>query len=451
MIPKIVFFARDYQARLFPKLLSDKYENIYVTLTISEKKLIQKNGYEVSACFEEEFDSLEVHDIPDSYLKTSFVSDRFLGSHSLDERRIILSKEISFWERIFEKYKPAAVINEVVAIEIAEVMYVEAIKRNIRYFAWMVSPFELRQFYWLSIPYFTRLDDKIFNELPDDDSVVFAEKYFRKFNEDENVKPFYASNLASRYNFVIFIKWLILLLIDIVKSGFNYRMNKYLKLYYFNRPVFIVNIVNYTNSVLHSYDKIPEDHEIVFYPLHYEPEASILYMAEYSEDQIGLIRNLAKCLANNQILVIKEHPQQPGMLLSKSYRQLRKRLSNIAFLPAEYPTKKLIQSSELVITQTSTAGWEAIILGKPVVVMGKVFYDNYPKVNRFCDFESLKIMIHNKQYQIPQKEETLKFIAQIWNYCQEGNPYPYPELYGKENITRIVRSIEKKVIESELV
>jgi hypothetical protein len=451
MIPKIVFFARDYQARLFPKLLSDKYTNIYVTLTISEKKLIQKDGNEVAACFEEEFDCLEVHEIPDSYLKTSFVSDRFLGSHSLDERRIILSKEISFWERIFEQHKPLAVINEVVAIEIAEVMYIEATKRNIRYFAWMVSPFEQRQFYWLSIPFFSRLDDNIFKELPDEDSAVFAEKYFKKFNEDDNVKPFYASNLDSRYNVIIFIKWLLLLFMDMIKSGFSYRMNKYLKLYYFNRPLFIVNIVNYTNSIFHSYDKINKNHGIVFYPLHYEPEASILYMAEYSEDQIGLIRNLSKCLSNNQILVVKEHPQQPGMLLSKSYRQLRKRLSNVAFLPAEYSTKKLIQLSELVITQTSTAGWEALILGKPVVVLGKVFYDNYPKINRFCDFENLKIMIQNKQYHIPQKDETLKFIAQVWNYSQEGNPYPCPELYEKENITRIVHSIEQRLMELDRV
>jgi hypothetical protein len=446
MIPKIVFFARDYQAKLFPLLLSDKYTNIYVTLTISEKKLIQKKGIEVAACFEEEFDSLKVNEIPDSYLKTSFVADRFYGSYTLDERRIILSKEIVFWEKIFEMYKPVAVLNEVIAIEIAEVMYIEAVKRNIRYFAWMVSPFDLRQFYWLSNPYVSSLDEKLFNELPDNDSKVFAENYFREFNQYANIKPFYASNLASRYDFVIFIKWLVLLFMDVIKSGFHYRMNKYLKLYYFNRPLFKVNIVNYIASLLHSYDKIPENHEIVFYPLHYEPEASILYMAEYSEDQVGLIRNLAKCLSNNQILVVKEHPQQPGMLLSKSYRQLRKRLSNIAFLPSEYSTKKLIQLSELIVTQTSTAGWEALILGKPVVVIGKVFYDKYPKINRFSDFENLKIMIHTKQYQFPQKDETLKFIAQVWNYCQEGNPYPNPELYNQENIRRIVHSIEQRLI-----
>jgi CDP-glycerol glycerophosphotransferase (TagB/SpsB family) len=310
----------------------------------------------------------------------------------------------------------------------------------------MVSPFEFRQFYWLSNPYFSSLDEKIFKELPDDDSVVFAEKYFQKINEEANVKPFYASDLASRYNFFMFIKWLALLFLKMIRSGFNYKMNRYLKSYYCDNTAYKTKLVNYVNSILHSYKRINNNFEIVFYPLHYEPEASILYMSEYYEDQIGLIRNLAKCLKNNQLLVVKEHPQQPGMLLSKSYGQLRKRLSNVAFLPAEYSTKKIILLSELVITQTSTAGWEALILGKPVIVIGKVFYDKYPKINIFSDFENLKIMIHSKQYQIPQKDDTLKFIAQVWNYCQEGNPYPAAELYNQENIKRIVHSIEQRLI-----
>ena len=228
-------------------------------------------------------------------------------------------------------------------------------------------------------------------------------------------------------------------------------MNKYLKSYYFNKSVFVHNVLNYINSILYSYDKFNEKYETVFYPLHFEPEASILYMSEYNEDQSGLIRNLAKCLRNNQLLVVKEHPQQPGMLLSNRFRQLRKHLSNVVFLPAEYSTKRLIELSELIITQTSTAGWESLILGKPVVVIGKVFYDKYPGINKFYDFEKLKILIHNKQYQYPQRDATIKFIAQIWHYCQEGNPYPYAGLYEEENIKRMVRAIEKRLPDNKLL
>ena len=41
-------------------------------------------------------------------------------------------------------------------------------------------------------------------------------------------------------------------------------------------------------------------------------------------------------------------------------------------------TKTLIGESVGLITQTSTAGFEALVLGKPVWVLGEVFYDFHP-------------------------------------------------------------------------
>ena len=147
----------------------------------------------------------------------------------------------------------------------------------------------------------------------------------------------------------------------------------------------------------------------------------------------------------NQVLVIKEHPQQTGMLLGKKFRDLKKRLSNIAYLPAEYPTKTLIRQSNLIITQTSTAGWEAILLGKPVVVIGKVFYDKYPLVNKFINFEQLRENIRKNNFLIPEKNTTIKFTAQFYNYCKNGNPYPHKDLYNVNNIRKIIKAIEEEV------
>jgi hypothetical protein len=447
MIPNVILFARDYQAILFPKLLSDKYKSIFVTLTVSEKKLIQQAGHEVAACFEEDFNTLSCDNLPSSYLITSFVTDRFFGRFSPEIRRMILAREIAFWQNIMDKYKPVAVINEIIAIEIAEVMYIEAMKRGIKYFAWLMSPFDNRNFYWLDIPYHAQLNDKVFNNEPDNDSLKFAQSYYDKINTSENVKPFYASNLKSRYNIMSPIKWGMIYIIKTLRSVLFPAKIPYLKSYYFDKTDLLIKISGYFNSLIYSYDKVPANSEIVFYPLHYEPEASILYMSEFNEDQIGLIRNLAKCLKNNQVLVVKEHPQQPGMLLSKRFRELRKSLSNIAYLPSEFSTKKIIQLSELVITQTSTAGWESLILGKPVVVMGKVFYDKHPQVNIFSDFSWLKQIIHSQEYLYPEKEKTLQLIAQLWHYSREGNPYPHAGLYNDMNINKIRCAIEEKLME----
>ncbi|MDA0582375.1 capsular biosynthesis protein, partial [Acinetobacter baumannii] len=50
----------------------------------------------------------------------------------------------------------------------------------------------------------------------------------------------------------------------------------------------------------------------------------------------------------------------------------------------------LIKYSAGVITVNSTAGYEALILGKPVYLLGNVFYQNFSNVIRLENFDSLR-------------------------------------------------------------
>jgi hypothetical protein len=126
MKPKIVFFSRSSQTVLCPLLISDKYDSIHVVLTRQEKEELEARGFNVEFCFETYNKSIEK--IDGNYLKSSLLSDRFLNKLRLNERLNLLKKEVSFWADVFDKYKPIAIINEQVAIEIAEVMYIEAKK-----------------------------------------------------------------------------------------------------------------------------------------------------------------------------------------------------------------------------------------------------------------------------------------------------------------------------------
>jgi len=442
MKSNVVFFARDYQAVLFPKLKSGKYNSIYVTLTHRERIYIESLGLKVAGCFEDDFENLQPSNLPDNYLITSYVADRYLGEYSLDERKLILAKEKAFWGQIFESYEPIAVVNEVVAIEISEVMYIEAKKRNIRYLAWLASPFEEKNLFWAKSANHSSLDAEIFNNEPSIESIQFANSYLQKVLDNDNVKPFYARRLKSRYDPVVFIKYLLGFLLNNIRSLIIRPKIKYLRSYYFDRADGVRRIINYFNSLIYKYDSLNQHDKIVFYPLQYEPEASLLYMSEFNENQIGLIRNLAKCLKSNQVLVVKEHPSQPGMLLSNKFRLLRKEISNLIYLPSEYSTKQLLLKSILIVTQTSTAAWEAILLGKPIVVLGKQYYDKYPYINKFNGFEKLKEVIRNDRLLYPDHNATIRYIAQMWEYCREGNPFPNEKLYHDDNIKKIINAIE---------
>jgi hypothetical protein len=440
MKPKIVFFARAYQAELFPLLQSDKYESVYVTLTDDEKKHIESKGFKVEYSFESYNKS--VKEVEPDYLLTSYFSDRFLNRFKIDKRLEILGKEISFWSEIFDKYEPIAVINEIVAIEIAEVMYIEANKRGIKSFGWMNNPVN-RYFYWVSNPMSLSLDMKVFSKSPSENSIKEAEKYVQNIIE-KNERPYYLAPFLNQNRFRNLLSAVKGVLKVWLSSFFTSRRHDH----YENEAASVYNYFERSLSTyFFNYNRIEDfnDFEVVLYPLHYEPEASLLYLSEFFSNQAALIENILKCLKTNQVLVVKEHPQQPGMLLTKKYRNLYRNNSGLYYLPHSISSYDIIKKSDLIITLTSHLGWEAMILGKPVYLLGKMFYDKFPQINKFTSFEKLKEEIRTNTYKMPEKESVIKYTAQLLDISYKGMPFPGDDLYGSENIKNIIFAIEHEL------
>ncbi len=438
MKPKIIFFSRSYQTTLFPKLDSEKYESIHVTLTKAEKEKLGNLGIEVKYCFESYTGSIEV--LPEHYLKTSFLSDRFLNKYNLSERHSLLKKEISFWSEIFDCYKPIAVLNEQVAIEIAEVMYIEAQKRDIKYLAWMTNPVN-GYFYWIKDPISLSLDDKISISHPSENSINLANEYIKRIVE-KNERPYYIMpfiNQKKLSNLISATKGIVKLLINNIKgkNGF-YEDCSCSSWSFFERSV---------KAYFINYDHLEDlgEYEVILYPLHYEPEASLSYLSEFYSNQIALIENITKCLKNNSVLVVKEHPAQAGMLLTKKYQDLLKNNSQLIYLPSTISSYEIIRRSKVIITLTSHLGWEALILGKPVYLLGKMFYDRHPYVNKFRSFEDLKSDLLSGNYKYPTSESNIDYIAKMLEISHKGMPFPCDDLYKTDNIKNIVSAIEKEL------
>lgn len=441
--PKVLFFSRDYQSILFPLLRSEKYESLYVVLTSEEKERIENLGYPVVGCFNEDVKKLEPDYIEPDYLITSYASDRFMGSFNLDKRRSILGKEIAFWKNILDNNKPDFVINEVVAIEISEVIFIEAQKRGIKYLAWMNNPLN-GYFYWTSYPMDLSLDSAVFSSEPTSESVIKAEKYLSDIVE-KDIRPFYIQPFLKRRKIRHLISSTISILKTIIKNSFRlagkrFQYEDYLDTHWddFLRTI---NTFNFNYDNIDDYNET----ELVFFPIHFEPEFSLLYLAEFYSNQVALIENISKCLKTNQILVIKEHPQQPGMLALRKYKYLRKYFSNIIFLPSIIPASYVIKKSKLIITISSHLGWEALFHGKPVFLIGKMFYDKHPDINHFTNFEELRSSIRQDNFKYPDSQNTIKYMAQLLDYSYPGYPFPSDYLYRQENIELIIKAIESEI------
>lgn len=119
--------------------------------------------------------------------------------------------------------------------------------------------------------------------------------------------------------------------------------------------------------------------DFVYFPLHYTPEVSTLAYGYRYEDQLCLCRTLAAYLPTGYRLLVKEHTSMLGRRPYGFYEQLAA-MYNVAFVPPRVSTFDLIRACRAVATITGTAGFEAFVLGKPVLAFGDVFYRKFPNV-----------------------------------------------------------------------
>ena len=111
----------------------------------------------------------------------------------------------------------------------------------------------------------------------------------------------------------------------------------------------------------------------ILFPLHFTDDAQITFL-EPMLDQFKIIENVSRALPTSCYLYVKPHPHYFGE--DVSFKELSKvsKLKNVKIINPMIPPAKLIKNSRGLITINSTAGFEAIIAGVPVITLGHDFY-----------------------------------------------------------------------------
>lgn len=161
------------------------------------------------------------------------------------------------------------------------------------------------------------------------------------------------------------------------------------------------------------YDTYDPAEPFVFFPLHLEPELSLLLLARFDTDQLGVVRRVTQSLPVGVRLVVKEHPQ---MVVSRprSFYKALKKIPNVSLIRPEIPGFDVIARATLVTVISGTAGWEATLFGKPVITFGDAFYNPLPSVVRSKTPEELPAEVAKALSSIAFDEEALvRFVAAI--------------------------------------
>jgi len=112
------------------------------------------------------------------------------------------------------------------------------------------------------------------------------------------------------------------------------------------------------------------DIPFIFYPLNTEPEIALGQLSPEYFFQLRAIAALSRDLPAGFWLVVKEHTDGVGRRPKHFYEQISD-LKNVILLDMEEQGLEVVKRARAVATVTSTAGFEAAVMGKPVISFGR--------------------------------------------------------------------------------
>ena len=356
---------------------------------------------------------------------------------------LIITNLLEFFDYIFEKEKIDLVLYENVSNSFSYAAYHVSKLKTKRYFGLITSRIPNRLEIWEDEYGNIEKRRGLFESLlalKEYKANLQIEEYLRDIN-GSIVKPDYMTknptNLNINYFHYYFKK--IRLCGKFIEFYLNYY-NEVREAYQSAHPI-VTSLKSIKRSFLRKYkisllkkmfDSFDFVNETYFLlPLHFQPESSTSVNAMYYDNQYEFIKNTAFSLPIGTTLYVKDHPNGIGFLSMDFYKRL-KRIPNVKYINPLVQTKELIQNSQGIITLTSTMGYEALLMNKPVITLGKVFYNYHPycfNINSYNDIYPTikKILAHDFQN---FDSFNLKFLEVYFKDTYEGkvlNDYANPE------------------------
>lgn len=213
-------------------------------------------------------------------------------------------------------------------------------------------------------------------------------------------------------NFLNFIKW-------VFKYFYSYLTSEEHLDYSYTKPWYYLidglkrkvrNIIGVNDL----YDKPDWNENFAFFPLQFEPESGLLHTSYFKTNQPEVIKQVARALPVGYKLYVKEHPTMV-MYRSRSFYKELKKNPNVKLIDPTIKSFDIISRAKLITAISSSCGWEATLLKKPVITFGQAFYNQLSFIKNCRAFEDLpqmvKEQIENFKY---DESELLDYLIKIF-------------------------------------
>ena len=211
------------------------------------------------------------------------------------------------------------------------------------------------------------------------------------------------------------------------------RSAKYIARYNFHK---IVNVF--------AKDIDPVNDRYFLFPLFMTGEwSNHVFMSLGYWDQVGTIRHIAQCLPVGTYLYVKEHHSMFAEHSLGFYREIKK-IRNVRLVSPFADTFHLIENSQGVVTLGSTMGFEALLMKKPVLLLGEPWYRVFPGLRRVdSPYEIAHFMQHLDEIEILTREECINLVHAIYQVSFEGIKCPRPGTLSDSNVASFVDALTK--------
>jgi len=157
----------------------------------------------------------------------------------------------------------------------------------------------------------------------------------------------------------------------------------------------------------------------VYFPLQFQPEASIDVFSPYASNQMETARLVAMSLPSDYTLVVKEHPGMVGKR-PPSYTEKIARTVNIKLVDYRLSSEQVLKGADLLISPGSTTVAEAAFLGKPAIQLGDLGTTlMLPNVHKHSDMATLTkkiIEVLNTKVDVKEYERKLEnYVAAVYD------------------------------------
>lgn len=375
-------------------------ENIII---FKNEFLVQKQKVKINDAFFIELDALFISATEGRFnLNSSLQSDRTFKKMDYEEALNITAVYFNVWEKIFSLRHVDFFIHEPTSLMLNHIASILCKKQGGVYSTHIMIQGE-SNFNFIMVDhdsgYPTELIS-IYNGITEDNVKNEATRvslFIETFRSSYDV--FFDVLGASKPNLQFYIKLvksaLKEQLIRLVSSKKIKKLDENIEYFLSENRLNTSRLKNFIDYRKIKYDSYNSNVDFYFYPLHLEPEAVVLYWADgIYTNQVKLIENLAAQLPVGVFLYVKDHPHLYGYRDVSDYQRIQD-IPNVKLLPPYLPGKKIVKDSKGVITLNGTAGLEALLLNKQIIVFGSAFYSISERVKYVENIKDFRKVIYD--------------------------------------------------------